>query len=228
MRLLIGDGDAASPEGLRALYAPPHLPWVRANMVSSIDGAATGSDGLSGTVNNAVDVDVFHVLRELADAVLVGVGTAEAEGYAEIDMPTVLVSGRGRIPETLRGRTPGAVRLATVAAAPGLAAAQAEIGEGNVYVAGDHELEIPTLIHQLQQDGLSHVLCEGGPTLLSSMLRAGVVDELCHTTTPGLLGGDSRRIVAGPAIDIPASLTSLIEHEGTLLHRWRIDQRSPS
>ena len=228
MRLLVGDGDPATPGGLRALYEPPRLPWVRVNMVSSIDGAATGSDGLSGTVNNAVDVDVFHVLRELADVVLVGVGTAEAERYAEIDMPTVVVSGRGRIPETLRGCTPGTVRLATVASAPGLAAAQAEIGEANVYIAGKHELDVATLIQQLQQDGLNHVLCEGGPTLLSSLLRAGVVDELCHTITPGLLGGDSRRIVAGPTMDVPASLTSLVEHEGTLLHRWRIDQRSSS
>lgn len=228
MRLLVGDGDAATPEGLRALYKPSRLPWVRANMVSSIDGAATGSDGRSGTVNNAVDVDVFHILRELADVVLVGVGTAEAERYAEIDMPTVVVSGRGRIPETLRGCTPGAVRLATVASAPGLAAAQAEIGEANVYIAGTHELDAATLIHQLQQDGLNHVLCEGGPTLLNSLLRAGVVDELCHTITPGLLGGESRRIVASPALDVPASLTSLVEHEGTLLHRWLISQRPSS
>ncbi|MER6941626.1 dihydrofolate reductase family protein [Nocardioides sp. NPDC000441] len=72
MRLLHGDGDPTTPEGLRAIYAPPRLPWLRANMVSSLDGAATGSDGRSGTVNNAVDVDVFHVLRDLADAVLVG------------------------------------------------------------------------------------------------------------------------------------------------------------
>ena len=105
---------------------------------------------------------------------------------------------------------------------------QAEIGEANVYVVGAHELDLSTLIQQLHHDGLDHVLCEGGPTLLSSLLRAGVVDELGHTTTPGSLGGDSRRIVAGPSMDVPASLASLAEHDGTLLHRWRIGQRSSS
>lgn len=220
MRLLHGDGDPTTPEGLRAIYAPPRLPWLRANMVSSLDGAATGSDGRSGTVNNAVDVDVFHVLRDLADAVLVGAGTAVAETYQAKGAPIVVVSRRGRIPDDLRGGEPGAVRLATVAEAPGLDAARDEIGEENVYVTGTSEVDLPALLDRLHEEGMQHVLCEGGPALLGSLLEAGVVDELCHTITPKLLAGDGRRIVTGPPTDVPVSLGSLIEHEGTLLGRW--------
>jgi riboflavin biosynthesis pyrimidine reductase len=220
VRLLHGDGDPTTPEGLRAIYAPPRLPWLRANMVSSLDGAATGSDGRSGTVNNAVDVDVFHVLRDLADAVLVGAGTAIAETYTAKGAPIVVVSRRGRIPDDLRGCEPGAVRLATVAEAPGLDAALDEIGEENVYVTGTSEVDLPALLDRLHEDGMQHVLCEGGPTLLGSLLEAGVLDELCHTITPKLLAGDGRRIVTGPPADVPVSLGSLIEHDGTLLGRW--------
>lgn len=222
MRLLHGDGDPTTPEGLRAIYTPPRLPWLRANMVSSLDGAATGSDGRSGTVNNAVDVDVFHVLRDLADAVLVGAGTAIAETYAAKGAPIVIVSRRGRIPDDLRGCEPGAVRLATVAEAPGLDAARDEIGEENVYVTGTSEVDLPALLDRLHEEGMRHVLCEGGPTLLGSLLEAGVVDELCHTITPKLLAGDGRRIVTGPPRDVPVSLGSLIEHDGTLLGRWLV------
>lgn len=222
MRLLHGDGDPTTPEGLRAIYAPPRLPWLRANMVSSLDGAATGSDGRSGTVNNAVDVDVFHVLRDLADAVLVGAGTAIAETYAATGTPIVVVSRRGRVPDDLRGCEPGAVRLATVSEAAGLDAARDEIGEENVYVTGTAEVDLSALLNRLHEEGMRHVLCEGGPTLLGSLLEAGVVDELCHTITPKLLAGDGRRIVTGPPRDVPVSLGSLIEHDGTLLGRWMI------
>ncbi|MFD7078277.1 dihydrofolate reductase family protein [Nocardioides sp. NPDC059952] len=222
MRLLHGDGDPTTPEGLRAIYAPSRLPWLRANMVSSLDGAATGSDGRSGTVNNAVDVDVFHVLRDLADAILVGAGTAVAETYAATGTPIVIVSRRGRVPDDLRGCEPGTVRLATVAEAPGLDAAREEIGEENVYVTGTSEVDLPGLLDRLHEEGLRHVLCEGGPALLGSLLEAGVVDELCHTITPKLLAGDGRRIVTGPPTDVPVSLGSLIEHEGTLLGRWLV------
>lgn len=229
MRLLHGDGDPTTSEGLRALYTPPRLPWLRVNMVSSLDGAATGPDGLSGTVNNAVDVDVFHVLRDLADVVLVGAGTAIAETYGAGGTPIVLVSRLGRIPEGLRGCEPGSVRLATVAEAPGLADARDEIGEANVYVAGTSEVDLPALLARLGDEGLRHVLCEGGPSLLGSLLEAGVVDELCHTITPKLLAGSGRRIVTGPPTDVPVSLASLIEHDGTLLGRWLLrpdDDRS--
>jgi len=223
VRLLHGDGDPTTPEGLRAIYAPPRLPWLRANMVSSLDGAATGADGRSGTVNNAVDLDVFHVLRDLADAVLVGAGTVIAETYAAKGTPIVIVSRRGRVPDDLRGCEPGAVRLATVAEAPGLDAARDEIGEENVYVTGTSEVDLSALLDRLHEEGMRHVLCEGGPTLLGSLLEAGVVDELCHTITPKLLAGDGRRIVTGPPTDVPVSLGSLIEHDGTLLGRWLVE-----
>ncbi|NYI79542.1 dihydrofolate reductase family protein [Nocardioides panzhihuensis] len=220
MILLHGDGDPTTPEGLRAIYAPPRLPWLRVNMVSSLDGAATGPDGRSGTVNNTVDVEVFHALRDLADVVLVGAGTAAAETYEAKGTPIVIVSRRGRIPDDLRGSEPGSVRLATVAEAPGLAAARDELGEENVYVTGAVEVDLSALLTRLHEEGLRHVLCEGGPSLLGTLLEAGLVDELCHTITPKLLAGSSPRIVTAPPIEVPVSLGSLIEHDGTLLGRW--------
>ncbi|TQL66976.1 riboflavin biosynthesis pyrimidine reductase [Nocardioides albertanoniae] len=222
MKLLCGDGDPTTSEGLRAIYAPPRLPWLRVNMVSSVDGAATGADGLSGTVNNKVDVDVFHALRDLADAVLVGAGTAIAETYQAGGTPIVVVSGRGRVPDDLRGSEPGAVRLATCSDSPGLTAARDELGAENVYVVGSSEVDLAALLARLHDEGLRHLLCEGGPTLLASLLDAGVVDELTHTITPKLLGGDGRRIVTGPPIDVPVTLASLIEQDGTLLGRWLV------
>ena len=63
--------DAA---GLLAAYAAPRERWVRCNMVTSLDGAATGADGRSGSINNDADHVVFEVLRALSHVVVVGGG----------------------------------------------------------------------------------------------------------------------------------------------------------
>jgi riboflavin biosynthesis pyrimidine reductase len=59
---------------------PNDRPWLRANMVSSLDGSAV-RDGRSEGLSSAADKEVFGVLRGLADVVLVGAGTARTEGY---------------------------------------------------------------------------------------------------------------------------------------------------
>lgn len=54
--------------------------WLRANMVSTLDGAAQ-HDGRSQGISNAADMRIFGTLRGLADAVLVGAETVRLEGY---------------------------------------------------------------------------------------------------------------------------------------------------
>ena len=68
-------------------------------MVSSVDGAATGESGKSGSLNNAADKRVFDHLRAVADVIVVGAGTARVEGYRPADRPIVVVSrARARCP----------------------------------------------------------------------------------------------------------------------------------
>mgnify|MGYP001123894218 CR=1 FL=1 len=56
MRTLIGPES----DDLAVLYEPPSLPWLRVNMVSTLDGAANGESGKSGSINNEADKRVFH------------------------------------------------------------------------------------------------------------------------------------------------------------------------
>ena len=60
----------------------PHdgRPWVYLVMIASADGA-TAVDGVSGPLGGAGDKAVFATMREQADVVLVGAGTARAEHY---------------------------------------------------------------------------------------------------------------------------------------------------
>lgn len=219
---------------------------VRANMVTSVDGAATGGDGRSGSLGTPADRRVFAVLRSLADVVLVGAGTVRAEGYRELPVADHLRAARaaaglpGRIelavvtrrgevpPELLTGPHPPLV----VTGAAGAATARAAVGrERAVVVPGADDPDSPDLraaVADLAARGLPHVLAEGGPSLLGDLLAADLVDELCVTTSPSLVAGDGRRLASGAALDPPrnARLRHLLHApDGTLLACW--DLRAP-
>jgi riboflavin biosynthesis pyrimidine reductase len=226
MQQLTGPGapaDALTDADLRRLHTPPRAPWLRVNMVSTVDGAATGDDGRTGSINNAVDKRVFDLLRELADVILVGAGTARAEGYRPTDRPTVVVSRSGRVPTLLRDAEPGRVLLATCASAEGLAEAKGLLGDEQVLVLGGHRVDLPGLKAALHERGFGHVLCEGGPHLLRDLLDQGVVDELCTTVVPLVVAGQHRRMTDGPPIEARMRLASLLEEDGTLLARWTVE-----
>ena len=85
---------------LERLYAYPATdrPWVRTTFVSTLDGAATGTDGKSGTLGGETDTRLFGLLRSLADVLVVGAGTARAEGYADFAVDTDLRTRLGLSP----------------------------------------------------------------------------------------------------------------------------------
>ena len=75
-------------------------PFVRCNMISTLDGAIT-VDGRSGMLGGPADRRVFQALRSLADVILVGAGTARAEAYGPVLLAPELRALRER-----RGQPP--------------------------------------------------------------------------------------------------------------------------
>ena len=216
MRVLIGPDS----DDLAALYAAPSQPWLRVNMITTLDGAATGESGTSGSINNAPDKRVFDTLRGLADAIVVGAGTARIERYRPAAVPIVVVSRSGEVPLTLRGAAPGSVWLATCTSAPQLDEAREVLGSDHVLTLGQHRVDLAELKRQLVDRGWRDLLSEGGPHLLHELLAQGVADEVTATVVPRLVAGLSPRIVEGPQLDVPLDLRLLLEDHGTLLGRW--------
>jgi riboflavin biosynthesis pyrimidine reductase len=227
MRVLIGDrpGAELSDAELDERYArpPDHVgPWLRVNMVSTLDGAAQGADGRSGGINNAADKRVFDALRRVADCIVVGAGTLRSEGYGPARDPIVVVSRSAEVPPRLRGTEPGRVLMATTERAPGLEQARELLGREHVMVLGSYSVDLVTLKVALSDRGFTEILSEGGPALLHQLLAEGAADELCVTLVPRLVGGDRIRIVEGSGLDVSLTPTLLLEEAGTLLGRWRI------
>ncbi len=204
------------------LYRPPRLPWLRVNMVGTVDGAANGDSGKSGSINNAADKAVFDALRAQADAIVVGAGTARTEGYRVAAVPLVVVSHQGQVPEQLRDAEPGRVLLAVCATSPGLAEAREHLGAENVLVVGESQVDLAAMKAALVERGWVNLLSEGGPHLLRDLLASGAADELCLTIVPRAIGGVHPRIVMGGSVDVDLDLAVLLEQDGTLLGRWLV------
>lgn len=220
MRTLIGPDT----DDLDVLYAPPRLPWLRVNMVSTLDGAANGESGKSGSINNEADKRVFHALRAQADAIVVGAGTARTERYHVAVVPLVVVSHRGLVPEQLTDAPEGAVLLVTCAGSPGLDGCRSTLGPDQVIVVGDEQVDLAAMKHVLVERGFRHLLSEGGPTLLRGLLAAGAVDELCLTWVPRVIGGVHPRILEGAGVDVSLRPEVLLEEQGTLIGRWLVER----
>ena len=62
------------------LQSRADAPWVGLCMVSSIDGSIA-VDGTSAKLSSPTDAAVLNRLRQLADVIVVGAGTARDEGY---------------------------------------------------------------------------------------------------------------------------------------------------
>lgn len=219
---------------------PDDRPWLRANMVSSLDGSAV-RDGRSEGLSGPADKEVFGVLRGLADAVLVGAGTARTEGYRALrpkpayaehraalgQRPApvlVLVSGRLDLDPGSDLFHGGAERTIVVTHAGSDPAARTRLAEvADVLVVGTDQVDLAGGLDVLAERGLSRVLCEGGPTLLAHVTAAGRLDELCLTLTPLLVAGDGRRITRGPALHAAYRPAHLLEQDGVLLTRYVAD-----
>jgi riboflavin biosynthesis pyrimidine reductase len=217
-------------EAEEAYAYQPSRSTVRANMVATVDGAASGGDGLSGSLSGRADKRVFGVLRRLSDVVLVGAGTARAEGYRPAKLPIAVVSGRLDLDLTapLYSAAEHRTIVITCASAPTDALGRVR-AVADVLVCGDTRVDVAQAVAALRARGLRNVLCEGGPTLLRQLVVAGVLDELCLTISPYLAGGGVGRILAGDPLDapLPVSLTRLLEDDGWLFARYSLRGLTP-
>jgi riboflavin biosynthesis pyrimidine reductase len=207
-------GEELDLFGLAGAYAYPRERWLRANFVTSADGAAY-LDGRSGGLSSPDDMQVFGLLRVLADVVLVGAGTARVEEYKPARRRPSLAPLREGRPETatialvtrtlglnlaspLFTDTPPDARTIVITCAASDAELRAEAAKvADVIVAGEETVDLGEALRALEDRGMGRVLCEGGPHLLGDLAAAGLLNELCLSFSPTLAGPGASRIIAG-------------------------------
>jgi riboflavin biosynthesis pyrimidine reductase len=230
---------------LASLYAyPDRLDrcWVRANMIASLDGAAT-VEGRAGGLAGGGDRAVFKVMRAVADVILVGAGTVRAENYsgAQLDVvgrqrrqaegqsevpPIAVVTGTGALDPDSRLFTRTEVPPLIFTTTASFAATSDRLnGIAEVIDASRADpiaVDPTAVLAELGRRGLHRVLCEGGPRLLGDVVAAGLLDELALTIAPMLVAGGAPRVVAGPPSPTAGMRTEhiLTDEDGYLYTRY--------
>ena len=227
--------EVVDVEELVEFYRDPPV-GVRANMIFSADGAAAFG-GRAGPLSCPLDQQLFKALRGLADVVLVGAGTARAENYGPVRLsdaqrewragrgladvpPIAVVSMTGNLPQSLFD--PSAPAPILVTSAQAVARHHLSGERWQLLIAGDDTVAVSDAVQQLKSQGLQRILCEGGPTLLDSLVDEGLVDELCVTIAPRLAGGQpvGTRIQARLASPTALRLRHVVQHQDYLFLKY--------
>jgi riboflavin biosynthesis pyrimidine reductase len=229
-----GQGD---PD-LAALYAYPDGPWLRANMVSSVDGAAS-LKGASAGLSSDTDRRLFALLRTLSDVIVVGAATVRTERYKPARFNEAwsgLRAGRTPTPpiavitrsldldpdSPLITAAPADARTIVITTAQAPADIRAALEpNADVIVAGEEGVDFTAAGGARGGRGPPRRRPAGGPHLLGELLAAGLLDELCLTTGPLLAGPGPGRIVAGGgAASLPLDLAHVLAEDGFLFCRY--------
>ena len=217
---MLGSTDSVEESRLADLYAYPdglQSCWVRGNMIASLDGGAT-DDGKAGGLAGAGDRAVFSLMRHAADVILVGAATVRIENYSGAQLPVAARQerqrrGQSEVPPIAVVTQSGALDpnslLCTRTEVPPLILTcrtsyddtHRRLGSvAEVIDASGPQSDIvdaAAVLKIFAERRLYRVLTEGGPLFLGSLIEDGLLDELCLTIAPILVGGGAQRIVAG-------------------------------
>jgi 5-amino-6-(5-phosphoribosylamino)uracil reductase len=242
---LLGSVRELDGDEVRRLYSHPaeqNGVRLRANFIASLDGGATVG-GTTGRLGGPDDRALFFLLRELADVILIGAGTVRAEGYAgarpsvaerqsrqmrgQSEVPLLaIVTRSGRLNHDLPvfARTEVPPLVLTCAAATEQTG-QRLAGLAHVVDCSDDDptrVDEAAMLAALADRGMHRVLTEGGPMLFGSFVERNLLDELCLTIAPNLVGGQASRIVtgAGQVLTGMRCLHVLTDQDGYLYTRY--------
>ena len=212
---------------------PQQRPWIRANFATTVNGVIQ-MEGRSFGVSGPPDKTVFRFLRSISDAILVGALTAQAEKYAS------------PIPEPHSSKAPLLVvatnslniedshKIFNEESPPLIATSNAtfeaypskieRLSHRARFVAfGNRSIDFPQLFSYLRSQGITTLLCEGGPKLVSQLLIAELVDEICLTISPRIGNGTPTGFAnIGSSTPIEMHLESSFEVDGYLFCRYMI------
>ena len=246
---LLGSTDTVDASRLAGLYAYPddlEKCWVRSNFIVTLDGGAT-ADGKSGGLAGPGDRLLFMLTRELADVVVVGAGTVRTENYGGAQLSVASrqarqARGQAELPPiaivTRSGRLERDMKVFTQTEVPPLVlTCRAAVGVAHGYVgdaaevldcsgADPDDVDTAAALSTLAARGLCRVLTEGGPQLHGSFIAADLLDELCFTLAPALVGGPARRIATGPVqVHSPMQRAHLLADEAGYLYSRYVRRR---
>ena len=225
--------DVSAPgalDRLRSLYEPPEGRWLRLNLISAVSGDAAGTDGTSETLSNSVDRAILAAIRDLADAVVVGAASVRAEGYRVPKRSRLVVVTSSGDLAGHRITTEGAGRVVVLCPPSSVPRVRETLGDEIYSVASilpvpasDGIIAPAAMLEALRDAGMESLVCEGGPSLAGQLLHDQLVDELCLSTSPVVIGSGLPVFGRARFDESPLELTQLlVDSQSALYARWRV------
>ncbi len=181
------------------------LPYVTLKAAVTLDGKLATATGDSRWVTGEAARAWVHRLRDQVDVILVGTNTVRLDnpqlttrlsGGGGKDPLRVVVDSHLRLSPKLTiftQRSPARTVVATVED-PAIRKAKRLLSTGaevwQFPARKDGRVELEALLRRLAQEGLNHVLVEGGAEMYGSFLREELADELALFVAPKLIGGE--------------------------------------
>lgn len=187
----IRDDEARSLNREWTIAAARGWPFVTAKCAISLDGRVAGPHGQPIALTGPEANRYTHELRARVQAIVVGTQTViNDDPQLTIRHTEVPVTGQP-LRVVVGNRDLSARARIFDASAPSL------------HIRGH---DPGAVLADLYQRGSRHVLLEGGPTLLRSFVKAGLVDELVWLVAGVWLGGGPRALPDGTRLDHHAAV----------------------
>jgi len=178
------------------------LPWVTLKAAASLDGKIATLTGDSRWVSGGQSRRRAHHLRDQVDAVLIGAHTARRDNprltarlpkRSGKNPARIVLDSNLRLPRGLRLFSPGKKPRTIVVTlqSPVGPAARRLIARGvEVWNVGGRQgqVDLEGRLRRLANEGLIHLLVEGGSEVNTSFLRERLADELVLFLAPKLIG----------------------------------------
>lgn len=182
--------------------------FVIGQMGQSLDGRIATQTGHSHYINGPAAILHLHRLRALADAVVIGVGTAIADDpqltVRHVDGPQparVVIDPKGRLPGYMRClQQDGARRIVVGDGAPLAGVEHVRLR------SGPEGLAPSAIIGALNDLGLRRILVEGGGQTVSRFLEAGALDRLHVMVSSMVIGAGPVGLSFGAISDLKDAL----------------------
>lgn len=177
------------------------LPFVTLKFACSLDGKIATIAGESQWISCEESRKFTHHLRDINDAILIGVGTVLADNPS---LTTRLVEGKNpvrvivdsnlRTPLDSKVVTDKSARtiIATTSNAPLEKISALKSCGVEIITAGDSQrVDLKLLMRELANLEITSILIEGGGTIHFSMLSAGLADKIFAFVAPKIIGGQN-------------------------------------
>ena len=183
-------------------------PLVTFKIAQSLDRLTATAPGRSKWITGPEARRFGHLLRAQYDAILVGIETVIADdpeltcripGLEHASPMRVVLDTRGRLSsETKIAKTAKNIRTLQFTADPTQASALSKFGVETIQATRDAggRVDIAAMLTELGRRGVTRLLVEGGATVQTAFLEAGLVDRIELFTAPLVLGAGGRNSAA--------------------------------